>query len=245
MADPLTIKERYDHIQTRVERAARRAGRNPGDITVVVVSKWQPVDVIRAACQCGITHFGENYPEETQTKLEALQDCKMTWHMIGHLQSRKAGIVARHFDRMHSLDSVRLAEKLDRSLAETGKILPVMLEVNFGGEESKSGWAGWDEGQWGALMEEFQVITTFPRLKITGLMCMPPLSDEAEDSRKYFRQARNLQSVLSRRFPAQDWSQLSMGTSSDFEVAVEEGATFVRIGTAILGPRPPKAITSN
>ena len=160
--------------------------------------------------------------------------------MIGHVQSRKARIVAEEFDFLHSLDSLKLANKLDRILYETGKVLPVLLEFNVGGEESKSGWDASEENSWADLLQIVEQIQALKNLKICGLMTMPPLFDEPEAARPYFKKLRALQEYFESQIEGLKLRDLSMGTSIDFEVAIEEGATFVRIGQAILGARPPK-----
>jgi pyridoxal phosphate enzyme (YggS family) len=157
--------------------------------------------------------------------------------MIGHVQSRKAQLVAGNFNFMHSLDSLKLARRLDRFCGEAGRRLPVLLEFNVGGEESKSGWEASDESRWPGLVEEAAQVLALPNLQVRGLMSMPPLGETAEFSRPFFQKVRRLREFLAGQFPQADFSELSMGTSSDYEVAVEEGATFVRVGTAIVGPR--------
>jgi len=159
------------------------------------------------------------------------------WHMIGHLQSRKARLVCDHFQRLHSLDSLHLAIKLNTLLMEENKVLPAFLEFNVGGEESKSGWPAWDEGSWGTLIPELKQLLELSQLHIEGLMTMPPLSDDTTLARSYFQKLRRLSFFLTDKLPELHLSELSMGTSADFDIAVEEGATFVRIGQAILGPR--------
>jgi pyridoxal phosphate enzyme (YggS family) len=158
--------------------------------------------------------------------------------MIGHIQSRKASLVAQHFSLVHSLDSLKLAQRVNRSAAELGHLLPVLLEFNVSGEKSKHGWEASDESHWRELLTEINAIAALPSLKIRGLMTMPPLSTDPESGRIYFRKLRRLRDFLSRQVPQTQWVELSMGTSADFTVAVEEGATLVRIGQAILGPRP-------
>jgi pyridoxal phosphate enzyme (YggS family) len=162
--------------------------------------------------------------------------------MIGHLQSRKAGIVAAHFHMLQSLDSLHLAQKVDRLVeqANPSKILPVLLEVNVSGEDSKSGFSGWSEAQWELLIPDFEQILALPHLSVKGLMTMPPLVERPEENRPFFTRLSKLRDELNRRLNGNCFTQLSMGTSHDFEIAVEEGATFVRVGTAIVGPRPPK-----
>jgi pyridoxal phosphate enzyme (YggS family) len=159
------------------------------------------------------------------------------WHMIGHCQSRKAGLVAARFDMMHSLDSLKLAGKLSRALQEHQRTLPVLLEMNVSGEENKGGWEAWDEEQWERLIPEIEQILMLETLKIKGLMTMPPLFENPEAVRPYFIRLRRLRDWLAGKLPQISWEELSMGTSADFCVGIEEGATYVRIGTAILGSR--------
>jgi pyridoxal phosphate enzyme (YggS family) len=153
------------------------------------------------------------------------------------VQSRKARLVADHFALLHSLDSLKLARRLDRFAAEANRILPVLLEFNVGGEESKSGWDASDESAWGALHPEVQAILELPNLRVGGLMTMPPLGIDPEESRRFFQRLRRLRDTLTVHFPQADWRELSMGTTADYGVAVEEGATLVRVGTAIVGAR--------
>ncbi|MDP1779712.1 MAG: YggS family pyridoxal phosphate-dependent enzyme, partial [Anaerolineales bacterium] len=160
--------------------------------------------------------------------------------MIGHVQSRKAGLVAGNFNMLHSLDSLKLAARLERILGESGKILPVLLEFNVSREESKFGWPAWDETRWQDLLTEISEIIALPNLKVRGLMTMPPLGETPELSRPFFQKLKRLQEYLSAQFPQVDFSELSMGTSFDYEAAVEEGATFVRVGTALVGGREYK-----
>jgi hypothetical protein len=162
------------------------------------------------------------------------------WHMIGHVQSRKARLVIEHFDLLQSLDSLKLAERLNRMAGEAGRTLPVMLEFNVGGEESKYGWLAAHEKDWPALYPDIEALLGLERLQIRGLMTMPPLETDPEEARIYFRTLRLLRDHLAARYPRADWRELSMGTSADYEAAVQEGATLVRIGTAIVGPRPDR-----
>ena len=162
------------------------------------------------------------------------------WHMIGHVQSRKAQLVAENFNFLHSLDSPKLAKRLDRFCRETGRSLPALLEFNLGGEDSKSGWPAGNEMLWPALLDEVAPILALPNLKVQGLMVMPPLGTTAEYSRPFFQKLKRLQEYLASQFPHTDFVELSMGTSNDYEVAVQEGATLVRVGTAIVGARQNK-----
>lgn len=234
----MSIQKNISHVNNLITRAAEEAGRNPADVKLVVVSKAQPVDKIRQVLECGAKILGENYPEETLPKiLELNAKYKVEWHMIGHLQSRKAGIVAEYFDTLQSLDSVHLAQKLESQLALRGRELPVLLEMNVGGEESKSGWDAHNESSWPALLEGIEQICNFKHLKICGLMTMPPWNENPEVSRAYFKKLRKLRDYLQHAFPQLSLRELSMGTSFDFEVAVQEGASYVRVGQAILGER--------
>lgn len=235
------IQENIERVYETIQRAAQSVDRDANKVRLVVVTKAQPADVIQAAIEAGARILGENYPEETLPKMEVVgRPAGAAWHMIGHLQSRKAGLVAEHFDLLQSLDSLRLAEKLDRRLAEVNRVLPVLLEVNVSGEESKFGWAAWEEAQQQSLLREVEAVLNLPHLEVRGLMTMPPLYGDPEQTRPYFVRLRRLSELLAARYGEQHFSELSMGTSADYPAAVQEGATLVRIGTAIVGPRPKK-----
>lgn len=242
--DALTasIRERFEQVQAQIARAAQSAGRSERDVRLVVVTKAQPIEVIQAAVAAGARILGENYPEETVPKIEAMTGSPdVAWHMIGHVQSRKAGLVVEHFTMLQSLDSLRLAARLDRLLGEAGRRMPVLLEFNVGGEESKGGWSAGPGGKWEGWLPEIEQILALPHLAVRGVMTMPPLFEDPEQARPYFVQARRVLETLAGRYPqAGPWNELSMGTSADYRVAIEEGATYVRIGTAVVGPRPPK-----
>lgn len=233
-----TIFERYKRTLEKIADAASGRGRDPRDVHLVVVSKSQPLEVIQAAVSAGISTFGENYVEEAVEKILALRDLSLDWHMIGHVQSRKAEMVSSNFSMLHSLDSVKLARRLERSCEEKNQVLPVLLEFNISGEESKFGFPAWDERHWADLEQDVEQILAFPHLNVRGLMTMPPFFDDPERTRPYFQRLRALQEFLKERFPKSTWKELSMGTSVDYVTAIQEGATFVRIGQAILGPRP-------
>ena len=233
-----SIQEKYLATLDRIAVAAKKAGRDPQSVKLVVVTKTQTVEVVRAVIEAGVNILGENYPEEGVMKIQSLHEFSaVEWHMIGHVQSRKAQLVAGNFNFLHSLDGAKLATRLDRFCGEAGRNLSVLLEFNVGGEESKGGWPAWDETRWQELSTELSDVFSLPHLTVRGLMAMPPLGETAELSRLYFQKVRRLQEYLSAQFPSVDFSELSMGTSSDYEVAVEEGATFVRVGTAIVGAR--------
>jgi pyridoxal phosphate enzyme (YggS family) len=235
------IHSNLTRIEERIFRAAQSSSRKPEDIKLITVTKSQPVVRVKAAIQAGSKRLGENYPEQALDKiLEFAKYPDIQWHMIGHLQSRKAGIVAEYFDFMHSLDSLHIAMKLELALTEKNKKLPVLLEINSGGEQSKHGWRVDIESRWLDFMKDVEKIAALQHLEIHGLMTMPPLCEKPEDARPFFQILRNIQTQLRKQFKEVDWSELSMGTSADFEVAIQEGATFVRIGEAILGFRPKK-----
>jgi pyridoxal phosphate enzyme (YggS family) len=230
----MTIAENVARVRERMDEAARRAGRDPGKIRLVAVSKTVDPDRIREALAAGVDSLGENYVQEAQKKIEELGH-GATWHFIGHLQTNKAKVAARLFDWFHSVDSLRLAEELNRVAVQQKKVLPVLLQINLGQEPTK----------FGALREDtFQLlekIGSLPGISVKGLMTLPPFFDDPEKSRPYFRALRELAEAASRRkIAGVSLNELSMGMSGDFETAIEEGATLVRVGTAIFGARPGK-----
>jgi PLP dependent protein len=215
--------------------ASGRAGRNPADITLMAVSKTFPPELIREAHGAGIRIFGENRVQEFARKTSAVRDLSdAEWHLIGHLQSNKAAKAVELFLAVDSLDSVRLAERLNSFAEAAGKTLPVLIEINVGGEEAKNGIApGSDE-----LEQILQGAPQWKNLKIRGLMTVPPYTEDPECARAYFRKLREIRDGIgARRLPAVSMDVLSMGMSHDFEVAIEEGSTCVRVGTAIFGER--------
>lgn len=239
MLDWRHVRENYLSIRERIDKAAARSGRKPSEIRVLVVTKTHPAEVVQAAINAGIGDLGENYAEEAVAKMRALNVGEgVRWHMIGHVQSRKARLVGEHFDYLHSLDSLKLAQRLDRVLGEMNRRLPVLLQLNVSGEETKSGFAAWNEETLVPLFGEIEQVIALPNLVVDGLMTIPPFFDEPERARPFFQRLSALRDDLSVRFPSVQWRELSMGMSGDFEAAVEEGATWLRIGQAILGPRP-------
>ncbi len=236
-----SIRERYLQTLDKIASAAKMSSRSPKSVRLVVVTKSQPLEVVEAAVEAGVRILGENYPEEGVRKIQSIAEkSAVEWHMIGHVQSRKAGLVAQHFNLLHSLDSLKLAQRFNRFCEEAGHTLPVLLEFNVGGEESKGGWPAWDEAQWAVLTDDISSLLSLPDLQVQGLMAMPPLGETAEFSRPFFQRLRRLQEYLMKQFPQASWTELSIGTSLDYEVAVQEGATLVRVGTAIVGPRSYK-----
>jgi pyridoxal phosphate enzyme (YggS family) len=230
------IAENISLLRSRINGAALRAHRNPEEIILMGVTKTVPPQQIREAYDAGLRIFGENRVQEFATKAEALRDLHAEWHMIGHLQTNKAAKSAELFAHVDSVDSLRLAQKLNSSATDLGKKLPVLIEINIAGEAAKSGVAP-DSA---ALEELLKAAPELSSLDIHGLMTVPPYHDEPEQSRPYFRKMRALfGQIASRNLPAVRMGVLSMGMSHDFEVAIEEGATCVRVGTAIFGERPP------
>jgi hypothetical protein len=233
-----SIQDRMEHVKSRIFRAAQSAGRDPGRIKLVVVTKGQPIHIIQEAISAGARFLGENYVEEAQAKIEMNPvESDVEWHMIGHIQSRKAKSVVEHFSYVHSVDSFKLANKLAGFCRETGKILPVLLECNVTGEESKFGWECWDKRTWPVMVDQMIQLQEIQGIHVKGLMTMAPYYENPEQARTAFRQLRMLRDFLASRVSESGLQELSMGMSGDFEIAVDEGSTMVRIGTAILGIR--------
>lgn len=234
----MDIQKNYQRILEAISRSAREAGRRPEEIRLVVVTKSQPLEAILMVIEAGARYLGENYAEKALPKIDALGDVPgVEWHMIGHVQSRKAYMVCKFFSYVHSLDSLKLAERYNSYAEELVRTLPVLLEFNMSGEETKSGFQGVDEESWDKLLPEVEQIANLPNLEVLGLMTMAPFFADPEGARPYFKKLRRLQSFLEKKFPQANWGELSMGMSSDFEVAIQEGATWLRIGQAIMGPR--------
>lgn len=232
-----SISQNYTEIQDRLKKAADSVGRDPAEIKLIVVTKAHPIETAQAAVEAGAKILGENYVQEALPKIQTMADADVEWHMIGHVQSRKARDVAQNFAWMHTLDSLKLARRLNQFAGDVGRQLPVLLECNISGEASKHGWPGWEESQWPALAENVAAIIEYPNLSLRGLMTMPPFEADPELARPYFVMLRKLRDFLAAKFPEIQWKELSMGMSNDFEVAIQEGATFVRVGTAIVGAR--------
>jgi len=226
------IAENIAWVHERIADACRRAGRGPQDVKLVAVTKTVPPDRIRQAYEAGLRDFGENRVQEASAKRPALSDLTVTWHLIGHLQSNKARPARELFHWVHSVDSLRLAEKLHQVAMCGIDRMPVLLEVNLGGEATKSGVG---ESEVIPLVEQIAPLET---LEVRGLMVIPPFFEDPEHARPFFRRLRQLaRDVEARGIPNVSMQELSMGMSHDFEVAIEEGATIVRVGTAIFGPR--------
>ncbi|NSW51861.1 MAG: YggS family pyridoxal phosphate-dependent enzyme [Anaerolineae bacterium] len=233
------IHARYVAVVDQINASLRKTARPENSVNIVVVSKRQPDNLVLDLARKGVKLFGENYPEEGARKREMLRKAGLDaeWHLIGPLQSRKVSTVIDHFSMVHSVDRTSIAIKLDAASKRYGKVLPILLQFNVSGEGSKSGWRADNEDRWDHLLPDIRVITELTHIRVTGMMTMPPLTDNPERSRPFYQRLRKLQKFLSFNFPTQNFAQLSMGTSCDFLTAVEEGATFVRIGEVIFGKR--------
>ena len=239
------LRRNVEQVRERIGEAALRSGRDPSRITLVAVAKSFPADSVLEAVNAGVLHFAENRVAEAQLKIPAVRagitGSQPTWHMVGHTQSRKAAAVAGLFDYVHSVDRLKIARRLSRFADEAGRALPVLLECNVSGEESKLGFDvahREDEAeQRDAFYSAIEEILALPGLSVRGLMTVAPFTSDPEEVRPVFAGLRALLDSLRERFPGGDWRHLSMGMTDDFEVAVEEGATLVRIGRAVFGRR--------
>lgn len=228
-----SVSENVDRVRERIARAALRGDRRPEEVVLIAISKTFPPEAIHEAYEAGVKAFGENRVQEWEAKQPQLADIQASWHLVGHLQSNKARRAARLFDWIDSVDDIALAAKLDEAAGETNEWLAVLIEVQVDPSESKSGISPQD------LPVLAEAVVQLPHLQLRGLMAIPPPCDDPRDARPYFRRLRrlrdDLQSHLGRPLP-----ELSMGMSHDFEIAIEEGSTQVRLGTAIFGERAPK-----
>lgn len=240
------LPERLTDVQARVARAANKVGRDPDAITLVAVTKTWPAEVVVAAFEAGLRHFGENRPEELAPKRQVVEaalgdDAGIVWHMIGTVQSRKTDLVAESADVFHALDRLKIARRLSRRLEALDATLPTMFEVNVSGEASKAGFdcRRWEEdsAQRERLVEVAANVVTLPGLRPCGLMTMAPWDAPPDEIRAVFRRTRQLAEWLAEAAPQCDWSNLSMGMTDDFELAIAEGATHIRVGRALFGER--------
>ena len=231
----MSLAENLDSIQQRIRAACERAGRSVESVTLLAVTKGQPPDAVSEAGRLGLTHFGENKIQEAKAKIP-LCSGKLRWQFIGHLQTNKCRDAVELFEMIQSVDSLHAAREISKRADLAGKAMPILLEVNLAGEASKFGYRP------EILEAELTQINALPRLEVHGLMTVPPWTANAENVRPVFRQLRELKERCERILGA-PMPQLSMGMSGDFEVAIEEGSTMVRIGTALFGPR--KSVKSN
>ncbi len=232
-SDAVGLKENIARVQERIAAACRRSGRRPEDVKLIAVSKTVPPDRIREAFESGLHDFGENRVQEARDKRPALSDLNATWHLVGHLQSNKARLARELFHWVQSVDSVRVATKLGEAAVCSGERLPVLIQVNLGVEPTKSG------AREGEVLDLARQVSRIETLELRGLMILPPFFEDPEQARPSFHRLRELaEAIGSENLPNASLTELSMGMSHDFEVAIEEGATMVRLGTAIFGQRP-------
>lgn len=226
----MNLADNLAKVQQRIRAACERAGRAPGSVTLLAVTKSQPPEVVTAGAKLGLTLFGENKVQEAKAKIPLCPE-NLRWHFIGHLQSNKCRDAVELFKMIQSVDSLSLAREINKRAEQASKTMPVLLEVNVAGEASKFGYRPEQ------LLAEFKELNALTRIEVHGLMAVPPWVAEAEKSRPHFRRLRELkvqcEQVLGASLP-----HLSMGMSGDFEIAIEEGATMVRVGTDLFGPRP-------
>jgi hypothetical protein len=225
------LAENLPRVQEAIHEAARRGGREGGGVTLVAVTKAHPLEALRAALVAGIRHLGENRLEEMEGKVGELGRETATWHMVGHIQSRKAKEAVDLADLVHSVDTLKLARRLSRFAAEVGRTLPVLVQFNVSGEEAKHGFGGAE------VEEVLYELLELPALRVRGLMTMAPFVEDEKVLRRVFSGLRRLHEDAG-RIPGYEGTELSMGMTNDFELAVEEGSTMVRIGTALFGERP-------
>jgi pyridoxal phosphate enzyme (YggS family) len=234
----MSIQENYYQVMARITKAASSAGRDPREIRLVVVTKMQPVENIKSVISAGATDFGENYVEDAIPKIHAIRENGLIkWHMIGHVQSRKSSFVCDNFDYLHSLDSVKLAQRLSKRLVQMGKTLPAWLEFNVSGELTKGGWDISKEDQWESILPDVEQILNLPGINVIGAMTVPPYSSGTDETRSFYRRLRKFQQFVINHFKIDNFTELSIGMTADFEIAIQEGSTCVRIGQAIFGKR--------
>ncbi len=232
MNDRGAVKSNLDTVNVRIRQAAKAAGRSPDSVSLVAVSKTHPADRVRQAVDAGHMVFGENYIQEARDKIAALADTPARWHFIGHLQTNKAKYAVKRFDLIHAVDSVRLASTIDREAAKIDKIQRILIQVNIAGETTKSGTAPEQ------TLELVRHAAGLDHITVEGFMTMPPFFGDPDRARPYFRQLREIRNAVAGDIPGiGPLAELSMGMTGDFEAAIAEGATLVRVGTAIFGER--------
>ncbi len=226
------LKNRLAHVRERIKKAAEACQRPPDAVRLVAVSKTKPADLVREAVEAGATDLGENYIQEARDKINALAACPVSWHFIGHLQSNKAKYAVRLFDLIHSVDSFKLAQELDKYARKNGKVQSILIQVNVAQEDSKSG--VYEEN----ALKLVRDVGRLENISVKGLMTMPPFFNAPEKVRPYFASLRKLRDQIgAAHLPNIAMEELSMGMTGDFEAAIQEGATLVRVGTAIFGDR--------
>ena len=233
----VSIRLNIESVLEKIHNSAKTAGRDPDRIKLIAVTKQKPAVVVKNLAELGITRIGESYIKEALFKMDLLKEFEIEWHMIGAIQKGKEKDIAANFAEVHSVDSKKTAINLNKFAKLNERKLPVYLEFNVSGEKSKHGWDSWMDDQWDGLLTEMNEILDFSNLDVKGLMTMAPYDNDPQRARPYFQRLRKLQAYLTREIPASNLADLSMGMSGDFEVAIEEGATVLRIGSALVGPR--------
>ncbi len=235
--DKEQLQHNLEHLLEDIHQRAEDVGREPEEIQLVVVTKEKPALVIKQLTELGQLKIGESYLQEALFKMELLADMPIEWHMIGHIQHGKERQVARHFDVVHSIDRLSLAKKMNLEAEKAGRQIPIFAECNVSGEETKYGFPAWKDAQWNQLVDEIGQLLELEQLSLKGLMTMAPYAADPEKARPYFVRLRDIRDQLQEEFPRSNLTELSMGMSGDYRVAVEEGATYLRIGSAVVGPR--------
>lgn len=228
----MQIQSNLKKIHDDIHAAAQKSGQDASRVTLIAVSKKKPPEMIQQAIDAGQKDFGENYIQEAMEKIDLLGRKSATWHFIGHLQSNKAKFAVKYFDLIHTVDKVKLAKEINRQAQKTGKMQEILLQVNISQETTKSG------AKENEIVDIAKQVCRFDNLHVSGLMCMPPFFDDPEDARIYFKRLKQIsKDIEALNLPNTTMTHLSMGMSNDFPIAVEEGATLVRVGTAIFGAR--------
>jgi pyridoxal phosphate enzyme (YggS family) len=242
------IKENLAVIRGRIADAARKAGRSPEEVTLTGATKGVPAEVVTTACELGVREFGENWVQEAEPKIAAVKEAlqgrgePVRWHMIGHLQRNKAKEAIALFDVIDTVDSLRLAEEIEKRAKAVGKSMPVLLEIDYTDQDDRGGFrlgAQHDKAKLDAFFHEVEGMVGLSHVHVEGLMTVAPMTEDPEGARPAFRRLRELRDALNQRFPEADFEHLSMGMTHDYLIAIQEGATVVRLGTAIFGARPP------
>ncbi len=233
------IESRFKKIYDEIQSYSIKYRKNSDSVKLIVVTKGHSAAKINQVILAGAQYLGENYPEETATKIKDITVTKspIEWHMIGHLQSRKSQLIVENFSLLHSLDSIKLARRLNNQLIQGNKYLPVLLQFNVGGEVSKFGWDASNPNSWVSFVDEVHEIAELSHLRLQGLMTMPPFTTDEKEARFNFAKLKELSFFLTSQIPRLQLDEFSMGTSHDYQFAIAEGATMVRIGTAIMGER--------
>jgi PLP dependent protein len=230
----MSVEENIRRIRETIAETAEKSGRSPSSVRLMAVTKTVDENRILQAIEAGVDLFGENYIQEAKRKIESIGK-QVQWHMIGHLQTNKTRTAVGLFEMIHSIDRIELAQELNKRATATGPPLKILIEVNVSGEKTKNGVSPAD------ILNLVRDISALPRISVQGLMTMPPYFDDPEEARPYFRKLRELREIIeSEKMPRVEMNELSMGMTGDYGVAIEEGATIVRIGRAIFGERPPR-----